>query len=192
MKILKSCRQVWVEKACAESERRLLTVALAPLLLTRTRAHAQHTHAHTLSSPLAPPPPLSPPRVRERRAARVARPSFFSPSTTIRLSGGPPPPPAPRPAGLAPAGTAATMTAPFNLTVVNCPSQVQKKGGRGARPRAGKHSDGARAAPPPHDRTRPLLPPPSLSPQDLAKTNLAFVSVEEPAVGHAFLEVNGW
>jgi hypothetical protein len=28
--------------------------------------------------------------------------------------------------------------------------------------------------------------------QDLAKTNLAFVSEDEPAVAHQFLQVNGW
>jgi len=54
----------------------------------------------------------------------------------------------------------------------------------GVQRRDGAHTPLTRA------RSSSLLLSPS--PQDLAKTNLAFVSVDDPAVGHAFLEVNGW
>lgn len=36
------------------------------------------------------------------------------------------------------------------------------------------------------------LPHTLLSPQDLAKTNLAFVAATDPVVAFKYLEVNGW
>lgn len=109
----------------------------------------------------------------------------------------------------------------FQLTVVNCPSQV--RGFLRAPWHAGRErskSSGMRVK----EREReavffqplcllddgapsPLLPPLFFNlnlnllssmheknnlQQDLAKTNLAFVSAEDPATAYPFLEVNGW
>ena len=109
----------------------------------------------------------------------------------------------------------------FKLTVVNCPSQVRVfiRGARGRAEGDQRAAAGEREREKEKERggclcrstmarllfrflflsfAHPLktststLPKKQKQKQDLAKTNLAFVSADDPATAYPFLEVNGW